>query len=163
SGKHGMLVSDGSNDKVAVGDLSGRIWRGQPLPPGTYGLWAPDGFIAVSMHEVTEVADIAGTSTTSTAFVDIQGFSLTFSLDKEAECLLYMSLRASVTSTSSTTSGRYQMVLDDTPIPETHRHLGIAAGVAELTGNWCMGSVTVLTRRVLSPGQHTLKGQFAAT
>src|SRR5690606_34535068 len=98
SGRHGMLVSDGSNDKVAVGDISGRTWKGKAMPAGTYGFWAPDGFIAVSTHEVAEVGDIIGSSTTSTNFVDIPGFSLLFLLDKEAECLLYMSLSAVVSS-----------------------------------------------------------------
>src|SRR5690606_11654078 len=64
SGKHGMLVSDGTQDRVAVGDLSGRIWRGQPLPPGTYGLWAPDGYIAVTDLEVYLIDDTTGFSTT---------------------------------------------------------------------------------------------------
>src|SRR5690606_18065460 len=131
SGRHGMLVSDGTQDRVAVGDLSGRIWQGKPLPPGTYGLWAPDGFISVSMHEVSEVADTSGTSTTSTTFVDIVDFSLTFFLDKEAECLLYMSLWAGVSSTGDNAIGYYRMVIDDTPILETQRLIGFSAAKAE--------------------------------
>lgn len=38
----GLTVNDGTQDRVAVGDLSGRSWQGQPLPPGTYGLWAAE-------------------------------------------------------------------------------------------------------------------------
>src|SRR5690606_36139411 len=66
SGTHGMLVSDGSNDKVAVGDISGRTWRGQPLPAGTYGVWAPDRFIAVSDFKFETVNDTSGDLTSST-------------------------------------------------------------------------------------------------
>src|SRR5690606_27831681 len=116
---------------------------------------------AVSMHEVSEVADITGSSTTSTIFVDIPGFSLTFFLDKEAECLLYMSLLAEVVSTGDTAIGYYRMVIDDTPILETQRNIGFSAAKVEST-LWYSGAVTALTRRVLSAGQHTLKGQFAA-
>src|SRR5690606_20850077 len=43
SGKHGMLVSNGTQDRVAVGDISGRMWRGQPLPQGTYGIYVSKG------------------------------------------------------------------------------------------------------------------------
>src|SRR5690606_6096878 len=161
TGDMAMVAQDGQTEKVAVGDISGRMWRGQPLPPGTHGLWAPDGFIAVSMHETYHVYDFIGTSTSSRTFVDIPGFSLTFFLDREAECLLYMNLWTNVYSVGSNALGLYQMVLDGSIMVETERLFGIDVGNAE-SGVACSGAVTALTKRVLSPGQHTLKGQFAA-
>src|SRR5690606_35332117 len=77
-GKHGMLVSDGSDDKVVVGDISGRMWRGQPLPAGTYGVWAPDGFIAVSDFKFKAVNDTVGELTSSTSWTPITDFYLDF-------------------------------------------------------------------------------------
>src|SRR5690606_20142347 len=109
----------------------------------------------------SEVVDITGTSTTSTSFVDIPDFSLTFFLDKEAECLLYMSLLGSVASPGDNAIGYYRMVIDDTPILETQRLIGFSAAKAG-SALLYWGAVTALTKRVLSPGQHTLKGQFAA-
>src|SRR5690606_15956589 len=40
SGKHGMLVNDGTQDRVAVGNIGGLPWGNGTLPPGTYGFWA---------------------------------------------------------------------------------------------------------------------------
>lgn len=40
----GITVRDaGNNERVVVGDLSGRSWRGQPLPQGTYGIYVSKG------------------------------------------------------------------------------------------------------------------------
>src|SRR5690606_25434849 len=40
----GIAVRDvGNNERVVVGDLSGRSWRGQPLPQGTYGIYVSKG------------------------------------------------------------------------------------------------------------------------
>src|SRR5690606_5245029 len=93
---------------------------------------------------------------------DIPGYSVTFSLDGEAECLLYMSLWAYAYSTGDYPMGQYRMVLDDTPLWETQRLFGFSAARVG-SSLWCTGDVTALTKRVLSSGQHTLKGQFAAT
>src|SRR5690606_11015820 len=107
------------------------------------------------------VGDITGTTTTATTFVDIPGFSLTFFLDSEAECLLYMSLWTSVLSTSDYSMGYYRMVIDNTPITATQRQCGFSA-TRSGTVLTCTGAVTAVTKRVLIAGQHVLKGQFAA-
>src|SRR5690606_17086021 len=44
--RRGLTLNDGTQDRVAVGDISGRMWRGQPLPPGTYGLWTDRGYFS---------------------------------------------------------------------------------------------------------------------
>src|SRR5690606_11899787 len=41
-----VTTDGGGTERVVVGDLSGRIWRGQPLPPGTYGLWTDNGYFS---------------------------------------------------------------------------------------------------------------------
>lgn len=60
-GKHGLLVTDGQTDRIAIGDLSGREWQGKSIPQGTYGIIIYDGFfngelsqgvINVIRHEV---------------------------------------------------------------------------------------------------------------
>jgi len=41
-----VVTVDGQfNERVVLGDLTGRIYQGQPLPPGTYGLWSNNVFI----------------------------------------------------------------------------------------------------------------------
>src|SRR5690606_35491194 len=39
SGKHGMLVSDGTQARVAVGNIGGLPWGNETLPPDVYGFW----------------------------------------------------------------------------------------------------------------------------
>src|SRR5690606_31128522 len=98
SGKHGMLVSDGSNDKVAVGDISGRMWRGQPLPSGTYGVWAPDGFIAVSDFKSKAVNDASGELTSSTSWTPITDFYVDFEVPAGgANVVVWMSAEVAAT------------------------------------------------------------------
>src|SRR5690606_10628034 len=131
SGKHGMLVSDGTQDRVAVGDLSGRIWQGQTLPPGTYGLWAPDGYIAVSNSEFKQITDTVGTSTThGGGFVDIPGFSVEFELSEPCMVMMMMSIEAAVTRLPEPggppfLESMWRLVLNDTVVPGSRRGLTI--------------------------------------
>src|SRR5690606_1704427 len=43
-----VTTDDGGAERVVVGDLSGRIWRGQPLPPGTYGQLLNNGYLRIT-------------------------------------------------------------------------------------------------------------------
>src|SRR5690606_19450438 len=42
SGKHGMLVSDGTQARVAVGNIGGLPWGNETLPPDVYGFWGDE-------------------------------------------------------------------------------------------------------------------------
>src|SRR5690606_899952 len=44
-----LVTTDGGGaERVVVGDLSGRIWRGQPLPSGTYGQLLNNGYLLIT-------------------------------------------------------------------------------------------------------------------
>lgn len=141
--------------KEAFGDISGLPWRGDPLPEGTGGLWAPGAFIAVSDEYSEPVADSGGVSTESTTYVDIPGFQKTFTLQYESVCLLYMNMEAGVLALRLPPigSGSFRMVLNGTPVPTMERSLLALVG-ADRT------PLSVMITQTIPAGTHTLKGQF---
>lgn len=40
AGATGWVIDDGTNDRIAGGDIGGKAWGSGTLPPGTWGVWA---------------------------------------------------------------------------------------------------------------------------
>ena len=115
-GAKGLVVDKNGVDQVAVGDISGRQWRGSPLPSGTFGLWAPNGFIAVSENESIIITDGAGIHTTSTSWQDIPGFVVNISLQEPAAIFITARFNARVRSTAYAAVGHFRLLRNETQL-----------------------------------------------
>lgn len=131
-GAKGLVVDKNGVDQVAVGDISGRQWRGSPLPSGTFGLWAPDGFIAVSENESIIVADAAGVHTTSTSWQDIPGFTVTITVKDSAAIFITARFNARVrTSTDANIVGYFRLLRNEVQLDLAT--IGINTGGSNIT------------------------------
>jgi len=72
-----------------VGDISGLSFRGTTLPSGTYGLWAPDGYIAVGGGQDTYTAQSSQYTIPGATFSDVTGMSVSFTLNVPSVVLLW--------------------------------------------------------------------------
>lgn len=106
-----------SEVQVAIGDISGYLWKGGPLPAGTYGLWAPEGLIAVSENDYVIVADSVGIHTTSTEWQDIPGFVVNISLKESAAIFITARFNARVrTTTDVNVVGYFRLLRNETQL-----------------------------------------------
>ena len=147
-----------ANGKVVIGDISGKQWQGSPLPAGTFGLWAPDGFIATTQTHVLQVADATGYQTTSTSYVDLANFAATFALKRKATVIINVTMQGGVGLDSAYGHAAYRLTINGNPIPET-----VVWGSANSSGafrdKWF--PVATHTMQSLPAGTHSVGVQFA--
>lgn len=147
-----------ANGKVVIGDISGKQWQGSPLPAGTFGLWAPDGFIATTQTHVLQVAEATGYQTTSTSYVDLANFTATFALKRKATVIINVTMQGGVGLDSAYGHAAYRLTINGNPIPET-----VVWGSADSSGafrdKWF--PVATHTMQSLPAGTHSVGVQFA--
>ena len=85
----GLDVYQSSTLKLRVGDISGLSFRGATLPSGTYGLWAPDGYIAVGGGQDAYTAQSSQYTIPGNTFGDVSGMSVSFTLNVPSVVLLW--------------------------------------------------------------------------
>lgn len=121
---------------------------------------------AVTELEILEVSDATGTSTTSATFVDVPGFSVSFTLQGAATVLIYCTMDAYAYSTAS---GVYvvgvgtQLVIDGSAASGSIRRAlynEVDSGGAPQQYMYLRGALPVVTSRQLQAGAHTIKAQF---
>jgi hypothetical protein len=157
----GATQYDGSGVKrVHTGHLAGLEWKGQQLPQGTYGFWAPDGRIAVSNSQVYQVDDETGTSTTSAYFVDVPGMELNLTVSESVLCLLQCSFTGGVVSTGGNYVAAYfRLTSNGSEIPATMRFIHVGPFGGE-SGRYAEVPVAMNTILTLTPGTYSIKLQF---
>src|SRR5690606_7039459 len=127
---------------------------------GTYGFWAPDGYIAVTDLEVYQIDDTTGFSTTDAVnWQDIPNFEISITLDQTAIVLVLMRISAHVlVEPGNSAKGFYRLVYNGSPV----------RGQAILGGQWGSGTnfiwapAVVMDARELGPGTHVFKAQIKA-
>src|SRR5690606_21428802 len=121
--------------------------------------------IAVSTSRFKQLTDTDGTSTTqSSGFEDIPGFSVTFELSEPCMVVMMMSIEAFVdTQLDQVDPPRmldslWRLVLNGTEVPGSRRSLGILNMERIAWTMW--GKVSAISVTDLNPGAYELKGQF---
>jgi hypothetical protein len=149
-----------ADGRVAIGDISGKPWGDGQLPAGTYGLWAPDGFVAASNTKVLQINDEEGTATSSQDWVDVPGFSLDFALDYSATVFIMATLwGGSSRSAFGATNAQFRLVINNEhPIGCTALVGGIKYDNSGTSHFRASTALQHLSR--LPQGQHTVKLQF---
>lgn len=117
---------------------------------------------AISELTAYVVNDDAGTSTTSTSYVDIPGFSVSFTLVETAALLILMTGSVQIIDTdlggSAGFYAYFMLNIDNVDETSDERYVGITTTSAVLLGQ--AGAITMATIKSLGPGSHTIKGRF---
>jgi len=104
----GLDVYQGSNLKLRVGDLSGLSWKGNTLSSGTYGIWAPEGLVAVGQQVLAQAAYTSQYTISSSTFSDVTNMSVSFTLNETTTVLILYSVEVEANvGITAITSGSY--------------------------------------------------------